>query len=317
MDDRIIMASDHEDSHGDIITESALQGMANTVNGERCVRWTVEHKRNIPPLGKIVDAEVVKEYGHNYLTVEQMKYDVYEELSWNRNLIKASCKTDNRPFVEVNFTPPKKLALEVDPSTFKSFDSFDVYSSSIKEFYPDTEIREYGRKSIINDPEIVIQLAEYYFLYKILKPFVEKTVEKSADRISDKLATDAEKFYELIRKASKEMVSKLKPTKKSISYVIKVPGKPEIELFARVKDAEDLIKALKPRKIEKVKDEMTEFSEKIKVEKAQFILEKGKWKFNYLLTDKGDAIGTKKSFKKRDRVLEYLVEKSTNKFKKS
>lgn len=127
------------------------------------------------------------------------------------------------------------------------------------------------------------------------------------------MSDEAVKFYDFIRKSIIELTSRLKPTKRLISYVIQLPGNPEIELFARIKDSEELINALQVRKVEKIKDDIDQLSKNFKVEKAQFILEKGKWKFNFLLTDKGEAIGTKKSFKKRDRKLEYVLEMTKKK----
>lgn len=52
---------------------------------------------------------------------------------------------------------------------------------------------------------------------------------------------------------------------------------------------------------------ITDLSKHINIAKVQFVLSnKGKWKFNYLLTDNGEVIGTKTVFKKRDKKIEMI-----------
>ena len=310
MANRLVISSDHVDRHGDRISKEALESAAQIINGERSVKLSIDHKREMPPIGKIGDALVEKKDDHFYLTAREILFDILEEIPWNSNLLKASCTDNKKPFNEPNFEIPEKLIVDIDPHIFKSFDDFDNYQQVLKKIKPDILTQQYGRKALINDPEIILRLAEYYFLYKLLKPTIDKTLEKTTERISDKLSDEAVAFYDFIRKTITELISRLKPTTRPISYIIQVPGNPEIELFARIKNPEELIKALKPHKINSIKSDMQQFSDNFQIEKAQFILEKGKWKFNYLLTANGEAIGTKKSFKKRDRKIEYVQEKT-------
>lgn len=315
MTERIIISSDHVDKHGDIMTKEALESGAKIINGDRCVKLSIDHKREVPPIGKIADAEVIEKDGHFYLTARQIYFDKYEEISWNSNLVRASCSSNNKPFNEPKSKISEKLIVSTDPHIFKTLEDFENYQTILKGLDSDIETEQYGRKALINDPEIILRLAEYYFIYKLLKPTVEKTIQKTTEKISDKLSDEAVRFYDFIRKSMSELASRIKPTNRPISYVIQVPGSPEIELFARIKESEDLIKALKPRKVEKIKNEMARFSDNFQIEKAQFVLEDGKWKFNYLLTTNGEAIGTKKSFQKRDKKLEYVNEKTKEKRK--
>ena len=71
MEDRVIIASNHRDSHGEVITKGALDNMAETINGPRKVRWTIEHKRQLPPLGKAAEARVEEKEGYYYSTVNK------------------------------------------------------------------------------------------------------------------------------------------------------------------------------------------------------------------------------------------------------
>lgn len=114
MANRITLASDHRDSHGEVITKEVLEMMAETVNGQRKVRWGVEHKRQLPPMGRAEDAKVEEKDGHHYLTVRQVKYDVYETVNWNEDLVKASFSKDQSPFVEPEFDPLSNSKLLID-----------------------------------------------------------------------------------------------------------------------------------------------------------------------------------------------------------
>ena len=125
-----------------------------------------------------------------------------------------------------------------------------------------------------------------------------------------KIAEDSSKIYDLIRASVKEMITRIVQKDRQINYVIKFPHSPEIELFARIRDPKKLIKALKDKRIAELRSDIDEIRNHTEFEKIQYILtDKGKWKFNYLLTVNGEAIGRKTSFKKRDRMLEYIASK--------
>ena len=168
----------------------------------------------------------------------------------------------------------------------------------------------FGRKALLNDPEIVLRVAESYVIYKFLTFTVGKTIRKVSEKISTEIAEDSVKLYALIRASVKEMIRRANPKNRQINYVIKFPHESEIELFARIEDPEILIKALRAKKIAKLKTDIDDIRSHTKFEKIQFMLtDKGKWKFNYLLTEKGETIGRKIAFKKRDRMLEYISKK--------
>ncbi|WKN30319.1 hypothetical protein PZB74_15245 [Porifericola rhodea] len=314
MTNRIVLSSDHVDSHGDVMTKAALESVAKIINGDRKVRCTVDHKRDLPSWGKLINARVEEIDGHYYLTAEQIEYDIYEDVDWNKDLIKASCSHNEQPFNDPDFDIPASLELSADPQNFRNYSEFRNYFNFIKSSDVDIKTQEFGRKALINDPEVVLRIAEYYFIYKLLKPTIDKTTKKISDKISDNLTEDTVKLYDFIKKSIKKFMLKAIPKNRPINYVIKLPGNPEIELFANITDAEKLIGALKPSKLKKVRDEIDQISENVLFEKIQFTLtEKGKWKFNFLQTDKGETIGRKTSFKKRDHLLELVKKKEKNK----
>lgn len=314
MSKRVIISSDHIDRHGDLLTKEALESGAKIINGDRKVRWSVEHKRDLPPLGKIINAKVENLNDHYYLTVEQIKYDIYENVEWHQDLVKASCSEDNNPLNEPNFEVPDKLKVSLDRHNFRSNQEYENYIKILKQGHIDFEIEEFSRKSYVNDLEIVIRLAEYYTLYRIFKPIIQKIADKIIEKVSDKIAIDSEKIYDFIKLSAKSMLNSAIPKNRSINYIIQIPGNPEIELFAKIKDPDLLIKALRNESLKIIEKEIIEFQDKIIFEKIQFTLtDKGKWKFNYLLTDKGETIGRKISFKKRDKKIELIYKMNKEK----
>ncbi|SDJ84831.1 hypothetical protein SAMN05421823_101249 [Catalinimonas alkaloidigena] len=309
---RVVISSDHVDSQGDLITKQGLESAADIINGDRKVRYSVEHMTGLPPLGKIVNAEVIESEGHHYLTVEMLKYDVYEEIEWDKDLVKASCSSNDQPLNEPDFDISSQIKVSLDEANFETRADFEEYIQVLKQSNLDIETESFLRKSIFNDPEIIVKIAEYYFIYKFLRSALDKTVNKISDQLSDKFAEDTIKLYDFIRQSVKELLVKAIPKNRPISYVIKISGNPEVELFASIKEPDLLMKALEFDELTNLKHKITEIKNKIVFEKIQFVLTKtGKWEFNFLLTNKGEAVGRKSSFRKRDRMLELVIDKTT------
>lgn len=86
----------------------------------------------MPPLGKAVEARIEEKEGYCYLTIRQVEYDVYEQIDWNNDFIKASFLEDQSPFVEPEFDPPSELELSIDPHNFASRSEYEDYVDSLK-----------------------------------------------------------------------------------------------------------------------------------------------------------------------------------------
>ncbi|MBT0813021.1 hypothetical protein KIH41_17165 [Litoribacter ruber] len=86
-----------------------------------------------------------------------------------------------------------------------------------------------------------------------------------------------------------------------------LPGKPHIELIARTRDEKIVLKGLRQKKLAKIRNEIEELNHHVKIAKAQFLLtDKGNWKFNFLITETGQTIGTKQIIRKRERRLDMI-----------
>ena len=72
-----------------------------------------------------------------------------------------------------------------------------------------------------------------------------------------------------------------------------------------------LLKAIS--QISNVLNEIDNLKKNVDIAKVQFILSnKGKWKFNYLLTADGKSIGKKSTIKKREKRNEIILKNASN-----
>src|ERR1019366_9153497 len=146
-------------------------------------------------------------------------------------------------------------------------------------------------------------------IYQILKPFAKKIGEKVADKIADATLKKGEQFYSYLRKVIIEAANSCVPKKQPLMVVFELNGEPQIELLAKTRDHDLILKSLTPRKLKMVKDEIKFLEKNLELDKIQFILTaKGKWKFNYLLTKQGASVGKKTAIKKRDKRLQIISE---------
>ena len=111
----------------------------------------------------------------------------------------------------------------------------------------------------------------------------------------------------MINSALREFLFRCIPSTRPANIIFDYPGTPHIELIARTRDKDLVLNALNSHQLSKVGKKITDLSKHINIAKVQFVLSnKGKWKFNYLLTDNGEVIGTKTVFKKRDKKIEMI-----------
>jgi len=272
MASRITIASDHVDLHGDRMSKDALESMVAIVNGERKVRWGIDHQRDLPPFGRIANAILEEIEGHFYVTVEQIEYDTYEDVDWNNDLLKASFSTNQCPFNEPDFDIPAKFTVSIDPQNFTTPEDYEDFLNILRGADLNIATEEFARKALISDPEIAIRLTEAIFIYKLLKPIAKNIAKKASKEISNRIADDSGKLYSFIKESTIEMLSRVIPKNRPVNYIIKLPGIPEIELLARIKDPEILIKALKESRLKKLRREIDKIESNLNFEKIQFTL---------------------------------------------
>ncbi len=311
---KITLSSTHIDSHGMMMTKSALESGLEFINGNRKVRMGLEHDMTLPPLGRINDAQVIRGVDDEYyLTAYQEFFDKRElvTLETGETLISESFNEGGTPFTEAKEYEPKGIEISVDPVNFEKLEHSRAFYNRLKQT-TELEISNIDiiRKAQILDPEIVFKFTENIvyalFGYKIAKLIIKKTIKKLGNKISD----DLSKIYDLIKNAILLYAKKAIPKNRPITYIFVFPAKIQIELIAISDSPNTIIESLYKSNLKQIEYRIIELVDLFNPEKIQFILnDQNKWEFNYLLTHGGATIGTEKSFDRRDKSFELLVEK--------
>lgn len=291
-----IGASTHVDRHNCRITKEALENAVKDINeGTYAVGVGIEHDSTIMPIGKVINGKMIKlEDGEYALEIEQelfQEYQIYSDESDEKWYITGS-SMDTRPFADTQPENIKKIKISVDPVNFSQPDFESLMDFYEKECLLDTE--SFMRKSVIPDPEIVFTL--------MTGTIAVMTGKKIAEKISDQVADDIIKIYELIKKAVLETVKRCKQGNRPITYVVKENNSYLMELVVVTEKPEIVFEALSPDRICQVEVEVEKFVKNFNVDIAKlqciYDLEKQKWTVNYVSTKDGKVIGSEKCYKK-------------------
>ncbi len=304
---KYILSTTHLDSHGERVTLEELRDMAEVINSNNKVRWGIDHNREFPPLGRFENAELYESNGEHYLSAETLSYDSIEDVDWNKDLVFESF-INPAPFAEVERDEVEVIEIKVDPNSFESAIKFQDFVNELKaESEIEFQIGKQIRKAHLPDAEVIFTLAKSALFYHLIKPIVKKVGEKIADKVVDMTIDKSKGFYKLIRSAISKALRGSIPRRRPVRIVFEMPGNPHIELVAKSGDDKFIFNALGNKKIAGVYKEIESLSKKYEIDKIQFVLtEKGKWKFNYLLTGNGDSLGRRTAVKKRDRRFSLL-----------
>jgi hypothetical protein len=305
---KTVVSSSHIDSHGDQMSKEALEQLRDFINADKKLRFGVDHNREFPPKGRVANAELIENNGFYYVHAEYHEYDNVEDVSWDSTL-KIESFIEAAPFNEVEKEIPKLTKVSVDRNNFKNHQDYEKYLDSIKDIEFEFETGIHIRKAAMPDPELVITFGVGSILYQLVKPLVTKIGEKIADEIVDGSIAKGKILMRFLTKAIKNAAYYYTPKDRPLFIVFELPGTPHVELIAKTRDHDFVLKSLQKRKLEDVKDQISDFTKRIDVDKIQFKLsDKGKWKFTYLLTKQGASVGKKESIKKRDKRYERIKE---------
>lgn len=308
MNNRIVISSTSIDSHGDMMTKEALEKAVISVNGNKKMKWTLDHKRELPPLGRIDNAELIQKGDDFLLTAEPFKYNITKDVDWDSTLKIEKFDGTEFIFAEIENTPAEEFEISLDHSNFSSFQEFENLNRQIYELSDQVKLSMHGRKSEIPVPEIIFTISKYGILYLLLKPFVKTLGEKLADDFYEESKKQLNSFKTYLVNVIKLTRQKAIPKSRKLVTVIEIPGTPHVELFIRSDNAEFVAKSINEKNLMFIGGEINRLSNFIDIAKIQFILNnKGKWSFNYLLTSKGEVLGKKSSFKTRDQLYQRIT----------
>lgn len=294
------------DRHNERMTLQALESMACRINSDRKPILTIEHDVTLPPIGKLLKAWVEPtEDGEHRLLIEQETFEKEEQIvlpDGSHGLMRQS-DTDRSPFVKRVVDIPPILDITADLANFASLDDYqalldEIRSASSLPF----ENSEMGRKALIVDPEIIITLSKEIIAYLVASKIIDKFSSKIIDKVGDKLSDDLADFYTWVRSIAFKYAKYAIPKNRPITYIFNIPINPQVELVIRTNDSSDVAASIMVDNLEEPLKLAIACRDKLGAERVQFLLNKaGEWKLNYMLTDKGQVIGTKKSFTRKAR----------------
>ena len=300
------------DLHGDQISKEALLQAKEQIRGTSCPAVGVGHDPTVPPLGKVLSAEVrEREDGIYELLITQEVFERSEAviLPDGTQGIKTESESDRRPFVLSE--PVERTQVSVDPNSFGRRRDADRYIEAVRADAPSGsfEPKLHVRKAILPDPELVITLGELAAAAFVSK----KLFDKISERIGDHIAEDAAKVYDLFRAAILKFPQYVNPRSRPLVYVIQLPGDPLIEFVARTADPNILLSALAMERREASIARALDLHQAFRTKKIQFLLsDTGEWQFNFLLTADGAVVGTEASFRRQSHRLKMLQQDSSS-----
>ena len=165
----------------------------------------------------------------------------------------------------------------------------------------------FGYIMVAADPELVFQFLEAtvkgVFIYLASKPVIEKV----GNHIIDHALSEFDGLYAFVKKAIISAAKRFIPANRPVTYVF--TGKYEfvIELVVQTTNPNIAIEAICEEKLISVVSEIENlkkhFSSFVKIQLV-YNTETGQWEFNYIATEKGEVIGTEKSYKKSLKKIE-------------
>ncbi|AYL98357.1 hypothetical protein [Mucilaginibacter celer] len=303
---KLVLSSTHLDSQGMMMTKEALLSGLSYLNGDRMVKLGVEHIRTFPPMGAIINGEVTQGKDEAYYLIGEATYFDNKEqavLDDGSVIIKESFLEGGKPFWESKIEEINIIEISTDPANFESFNNFNEFINILNEGAEfEFASSMTGRKSALPDPELIIKLTQTI----VLALGIGAT--KIPEKVGEAIGEDIVKFYKFLSKAVVEIIKRAVPANRPKNFVIQYNYLSYlIELIVTTHKHDEVLNSVTKEKLKTIKEKI-ERLKNLKPEKIQFIFNENKeWEFNYLLTEKGEAIGSEKAFKNRDEMYKNLL----------
>ncbi|STD05126.1 hypothetical protein [Elizabethkingia anophelis] len=306
MSDKFIIRSATIDHHGDYTSLNVLENTLIQLNGEEKIRYLVNHRRDIPPVGYFDNAEIKEVNSVHHLFMEPIAFQNRTSISWDSNLLSED---GGKQISFIKKECNNLFQISVDKNNFSNSNVLNETEDKLNEINEGEIVLELSmRKSIIPDPQVVITFATFY---SFLKPLLSKMGEKFAEDISDDLYKTSKsnfkkiisKILESVRILRKDMI----PKNKILHTIFEIPGIPYIELHVKSDEVNKIEKGLRPSNLLKVHKKVISLQRQLNISEIHFVLNsKDNWDLSYLITMEGKIIGTKAAFKKRDKLFERI-----------
>lgn len=224
-------------------------------------------------------------------------------------MLKSS--VDDRPLASNFLESSEKLLVQTDAVNFKSKKDAAAFLKELSGEY-DIETGYFVRKSAVPDPELIFQLLETIvsslFIYLAGKPVIEKV----GNHIVDRALAELDSLYAFLKKAIFTAAKQFIPANRPVTYVF--IGKHEflIELVVQTANPNTAIRAISEEKllgaVNEIENLKKHFPSFLKIQLV-FNTETEQWEFNYIATERGEVIGTEKSYKRSMQKLKLLFQR--------
>ncbi|MDV3674249.1 hypothetical protein CMU30_06885 [Elizabethkingia anophelis] len=314
MSEKFIIRSATIDHHGDYTSLNVLENTLIQLNGEEKIRYLVNHRRDIPPVGYFDNGEIKEVNSVHHLFMEPIAFQNRTSISWDSTLLSE----DGGKYISFIKKEYNDLfQISVDKNNFSNTDVLNEIGRKLNDINEGEIVLELGmRKSLLPDPQIVFTLASFYSL---LKPLLSKMGEKFAEEIADDLyKTSKSNFKKIINKvleSARILRKDMIPKNKILHTIFEIPGMPYIELHVKSDEVNRIEKGLRPSNLLKVHKKVASLQRQLNIGEIHFVLNaKDNWDLSYLITEEGKIIGTKTAFNKRDKLFERIQLSPTKAF---
>lgn len=291
-----------------LITREALQSLVDQLNMERSMPFIVEHDPTAMPIGKVTQAWL-EPSGADWVA----KGRIYVERSGRRvahtqsgeELVYLDFEDAPEPFTRrYEYRDSQAISVGTDSANFANIADYLAFKEALERIDSNIAQKDIGRHSAIPEP-----LIEFIFSYSVLGTFlalwlarrvtkvatyvVDETLKKAADQLVDTIASKISETVRAFREHQAEVDAPV------VNQLV-IPGETTLVLLVSL-DAGDEFPGIDLKKLTR---EMEKYGDLLgDAEEARFSWSGDSWKFLYMKTRSGQAIGTTECF---DRTLRRL-----------
>ena len=297
----MVLASTALDQHYVKITREALEDAARQIN-ERPTRLLVEHDVTAPPWGRMTHAMVVPEAGEHLLIAVPEAFTLLRQvvLPNGTACLELGSQRDAKALAQRAGLGSDQCELFIDWANFTSKENLRQFIQELEEI-TDFKRGVVARKSLLPDPEILVQLP----LWLVLGDMSRRVLGKVVDRVGDDVAEDAHRAYQFLTRAPAALLRHAVPKNRPATCIYYVLMEPRVEFVVRSRQPQTFIEALDLPRLRELTQDAVELKNTVGAVEVQYLYAEGEgWNFNYLLTETGSVIGTPIAIKRTQQRLQ-------------
>lgn len=294
------------------LTKEAIESLADQVNGERSLPFSVEHDPYCMPIGKIKEA---------WVEPFEDEYAAMARIHVEDDLLSAIHKRSGTELVRLNFAgAPKPFVQEfkeadqslvsvgVDLANFYDKQNHAAFIDAVNSIDDEITCKCVGRHSlgpepliqiVLSHPEISVALSVGLWTLRRVEKFIRYTVDETLKKIADQIS-------DILSAKIRQIVSSYKNyqsgDERPIQIQIVVPNDMNLILLMRI-DRDEEFPSIN---LKKLTTEMEKYGDLLQqAEEVTFARTGvGDWEFQYLKTRTGEVIGSSECYKRTTEKLQ-------------